>query len=178
MTRRIFAVATIAAALTLAPAAAFAYEADDYAPSVTIVNNGVLVLVNGPVGNPTITVTVTYAGDNDNAVTIAGTKSLTKATDVNGDAEFRVAATEAGNYTVVATDADGVTLLTQAFTASATGGTTTAPSGTTTTTTTGGNALAVTGSSVLPLALGAGALAAAGVGAVVVANKRREGSQS
>ncbi|MBI9114607.1 hypothetical protein [Sanguibacter suaedae] len=201
MTRRITAIAAVAAALALAPAAAAsAYEAEEYVSSVSASTAGtgdaVAYVVNGPVFNTSITVNVVSVPETipSSAISIAGAASLTKATDANGAASFSITLAEEGVYSFTAVDSQGDLIDSQTITvgalaevpgAAAPGTPGTAAPGTAAPgaagapgTATGNRALAVTGSSAAPLAMGAGVLAAAGVGAVLLANRRREGSRA
>jgi LPXTG-motif cell wall-anchored protein len=167
MNRRIGATAAAVAALVLAPAAAAsAYEASDFDSTVTATSvtagQAINYAIDGPEVNDEITVTVTSspASIPDSAIAIAGTASLTKATDANGDAAFAITLSAAGTYTFTAVDAEGDVINTQAVAVAAAG----APSAT----------LPVTGSSATPLALGGGALALAGIGTVLFAKRRNQ----
>lgn len=172
--RRSAAAVALAAALALAPTAAFAYGAADYTNTGTVsdttpaAGESFTVTVQGPANTPvTLTITSNPASIPDNAISIAGTRALTKTTSATGAAVFTVTLSQAGSYTLVVTDSvSGAVLSTQAVTvAGATTGTGTAAAA--------GN-LAVTGSDSLPIALGAGALVLLGAGVAVYANKRRQ----
>lgn len=166
MIRRKVLIVAAAAALVLAPSAAFGYGATDYTDKGTVsdttptVGQSFTVTVQGP-ANASVTLTITSPDSiPDSAITIAGTKSLTKTTNAAGTAVFTVTLSAAGTYTLVATDTvSGAVLSTQAVTVAAAAGTT--------------GSLATTGTDALPIALGAGALVLAGAGAVVVAARRR-----
>lgn len=168
MTRRMAATAAAALALVLVPAAAAtAYEADQFSSTVTDASvtpgEAIIYTVDGPVENGQITVTVTSNPTSipNSAIAIAGTATLAKATDAAGNASFSITLSAAGTYTFTAVDAQGDVINTQAVTvAAAAAG---APAAT----------LPVTGSSATPLAIGGGALAAAGIGAVLYSKKRR-----
>lgn len=168
MIRRKVLIVAAAAALVLAPSAAFGYGATDYTNKGTVSDStpaageSFSVTVQGPANaGVTLTVTSNPASLPDSAITIAGTKSLTKTTNASGVAVFTVTLAQAGTYTVVAADAaSGAVLSTQSLTVAAAAGGTAA-------------ALPTTGSDALPLGLGAGALVLAGAGAVVVARRRR-----
>ena len=171
---RTVASAVLAGALALSPTVAFAYGASDYTNTGTAsdttpaVGESFTITVTGPASTPVVlTITSNPASLPDSAITIAGTRSLTKNTDAAGNAAFTVTLNQAGTYTAVVTDGvSGEVLSTQTFGVAAGAGGTAAASG---------SDLAVTGSSTLPLALGAGALLIAGAGGVVYAKKRREG---
>lgn len=170
MIRRKVLIVAAAAALVLAPSAAFGYGAQDYTNKGTVSDStpaageSFSVTVQGPGNTPvTLTVTSNPASLPDSAITIAGTKTLTKTTSATGTAVFTVTVTQAGTYTLVAADAaSGAVLSTQSLTVAGAAG----AAGTT-------RALPTTGSDALPLGLGAGALVLAGAGAVVVAKRRR-----
>ncbi|MBD7917218.1 immunoglobulin domain-containing protein [Cellulomonas sp. Sa3CUA2] len=173
---RTVATAAIAGALALAPTAAFAYGASDYTNTGTAsdttpaVGQSFTITVQGPGNTPVVlTITSNPASIPDSAISIAGTRSATKTTNAAGSAVFTVTLAQAGTYTAVVTDGvSGEVLSTQTFTvAAATGGTATAS----------GSGLAVTGSSTLPIALGAGALVLVGAGGVAYASKRRKSAE-
>ena len=169
--RRTVATAVTAAALALAPTAAFAYGAEDYTNTGTVsdttpaLGTPFTVTVQGPANTPvTLTITTNPASIPDSAITIAGTRSLTKNTDASGAAAFSVTISQGGSYTAVVVDGvSGEVLSTQTLAVDGAGG---AASG-------GAGDLAVTGSNALPIALGAGALVLMGAGGVAYANKRR-----
>lgn len=167
-TRRALVTAAAAAALVLAPSAAFGYGAENYQNKGTVSDSTpaagetFTVTVKGPAStNVTLTVTTPDSVPAD-AVTIAGTKSFTKLTDASGNAVFSVTLAQPGTFSLVVTDAaSGAVLSTQAVTvAGAAAGT---PA-----------ALSSTGSNALPIAAGAGALLAVGAGAIVIARRRSE----
>jgi LPXTG-motif cell wall-anchored protein len=168
MIRRKVLIVAAAAALVLAPSAAFGYGAQDYTNKGTVSDStpatgeSFSVTVQGPGNTPvTLTVTSNPASLPDSAITIAGTKTLTKTTNAAGTAVFTVTVVQPGTYTLVAADAaSGAVLSTQSLTVAGAAG---AARG----------ALPTTGSDALPLGLGAGALVLAGAGAVVVAKRRR-----
>ena len=173
--RRTVATAVTAAAIALAPTAAFAYGAEDYTNTGTVsdttpaLGSPFTVSVQGPANTPvTLTITTNPASIPDSAITIAGTRSLTKNTDASGAAAFSVTISQGGSYTAVVVDGvSGEVLSTQTLAVAAgSDGSAAATEGD----------LAVTGSSALPIALGAGALVVAGAGALVIANKRRQGA--
>lgn len=163
--RRVTAAVAIAGALALAPSAAFAYGANDYSNkgtvSTTTPTSGTpfTVTVQGPANTGvTLTITSNPASLPSSAITIAGTKALTKTTNASGSVVFTVTLTQAGSFTLVATDAaSGAVLSTQSVTVA----------GST------ASALPQTGSDPMPIALGAGALVLVGAGAVVFAARRR-----
>ncbi|KQR12063.1 hypothetical protein ASF78_12880 [Cellulomonas sp. Leaf334] len=115
--------------------------------------------VTGPPNTPVgLTITSNPASIPDSAITIAGTKSLTKTTNASGTAVFTVTLSQAGTFTLVATDGvSGAVLSSQAVTVAGAAGS--------------GN-LSSTGSNALPIALGAGALVLIGAGGVVMARRR------
>lgn len=176
MIRRTLATAAAAAALVLVPAAAFGYGAGDYTNTGTVsdttptVGQAVTITVNGPANTPvTLTITSNPASLPDSAITIAGTRSLTKTTDASGVAAFSVTFNAGdASYTIVATDtASGAVLSTQTVSVGTPGAAAAAAADAR-----GGAGLAVTGSDALPIGLGAGALVIAGAGAVMVAKRR------
>lgn len=166
-TRRAFVVAAAAAALVLAPSAAFGYGAENYQDKGTVsdttpaTGEAFKVTVKGP-ANTNVTLTITTPGSVPvDAVTIAGTKSFSKLTDAAGNAVFSVTLAQPGTFSLVVTDAaSGAVLSTQAVTVA---GAAAAPA-----------ALSSTGSDALPIAAGAGALLAVGAGAIVIARRRSE----
>ncbi len=154
------AAATVA---LLFPAAASAYEAEDYSTTISapspVAGEPLTVTTRGPAGNPKMTLTITSnpASIPASAIEIAGTKSFTSTT-MNGVAEFRVTLHEAGKYTIVPTDVDGVVLSTQTVTV-------TEPAGSVPDEKHDG--LPTTGSQAVNIALVAGGLVAVGGGAVL-----------
>ncbi|MFC8190590.1 peptidase [Cellulomonas sp. NPDC057328] len=177
--RRTVATAVTAAALALAPTAAFAYGAADYtnrgtaSDTTPALGESFTITVQGPGNTPVnLTITSNPASIPDSAISIAGTRSATKTTAANGVATFTVTLSQAGSYTAVVTDGvSGAVLSTQTFTVAAAAG---AAAGGAGAGTAAAGQLSATGSNALPIALGAGALVAAGAGALVVANKRRQ----
>ncbi|MBO3088797.1 LPXTG cell wall anchor domain-containing protein [Cellulomonas dongxiuzhuiae] len=170
---RTVATAVLAGALALSPAVAFAYGAEDYTNTGTAsdttpaVGESFTITVTGP-ANTAVVLTVTSNPTSlpDSAISIAGTRSLTKNTDAAGTAVFTVTLTQPGSYTAVVTDGvSGEVLSTQTFSVAATGPGASASAG---------GQLSATGSNALPIALGAGALLLAGAGGVVYAKKRRQ----
>jgi LPXTG-motif cell wall-anchored protein len=168
MIRRNILTVAAAAALVLAPSAAFGYGAQDYVNKGTVSDStpasGQVLAVtvpNAPGAKVQLTVKSNPESLPDSAITIAGVRTAEKTADAAGNAVFSVTLTQAGTYTIVGTDvATGTTLYNQAVTVAAAAGARAA-------------ALPTTGSDALPLGLGAGALVLAGAGAVVVAKRRR-----
>jgi len=164
--RRTALVAVAAVALALVPSAAFAYGAGDYSNKGTVsdttpaLGQSFTVTVVGPAGaQVTLTITSNPASIPDSAITIAGTKSLTKTTNASGTAVFTVTLSQAGTFTLVATDTvSGAVLSSQAVTVAGAAG--------------AAGSLSSTGSNALPIALGAGALVLVGAGGVVLARRR------
>lgn len=109
MIRRALAGAFAAVLLVLAPSAAFAYPDVDFDATPSTANpapgEAFTVTVTAPTGTE-VTLTVSAEGVSDDAIQIAGTKSLTK-TAVDNAAVFSVTLTEEATFAVVATDADG-----------------------------------------------------------------------
>ncbi|WP_421732393.1 peptidase [Cellulomonas sp.] len=168
--RRTALVAVAAVALALVPSAAFSYGASDYTNKGTVsdttpaAGESFTVTVAGPAGaSVTLTITSNPASIPDSAITIAGTKSLAKVTNASGVAVFTVTLSQAGTFTLVATDtASGAVLSTQTVSVAAAAG--------------AAGSLSSTGSNALPIALGAGALVLVGAGGVVVARRRQVGA--
>lgn len=184
MTSRILSVAAVTMAFALAPAAAHAAQASEPSERTSAVlagaatqGNAVVYAVNGPVDNDFITVNVVSnpSAVPEGAISIAGTASLKKPT-AGGSASFEVTMEAGGTYTLVATAADGDLIDSQVVSV--------VPDGTATVVESADSAERVDASldvaspagatSPLTVALGAGALAVAGAGAVVVASRRRE----
>ncbi|WP_265522567.1 LPXTG cell wall anchor domain-containing protein [Oerskovia flava] len=177
--------AGIATALILSPVAAQAYEADDYTVGVSettpVAGETFTVTIDGPAGNPTIALTVSSDAVPDSAITIAGSRTLVKDTDANGDATFAVTLTQPATYTIVATDADGTVISTQTvqvLSSSAAGGSGDAGSGAAGSGDAAGSSgsgswLPATGASTVPLAIGAGALVAGGGVLLLMLRKQR-----
>ncbi len=172
MNRRHILTIAAAAALVLAPTAAFGYGATDYTDKGTVsdttpaAGQAFTVTIKGP-ANESVTLTITSnpASVPDSSITIAGTKSLTKVANAAGAATFTFTLTQAGTYTIVATNtASGAVLSTQVVTVAAAGST--------------AAALPSTGSNALPIGLAAGALVLVGAGSVVVAKRRNGASAS
>lgn len=140
------------------------YEAPGVSATVSVVSPGVgqtfVFVITANVAN--VTLTISSPTVSASAITIAGTKSLTKATS-DGSASFDVTLNAAGTYTLVATDpATGAVLATQAITVAGAGGGTASGSG----------ALASTGSNEAPVIAGAAALVLLGSGGVVLTRRR------
>lgn len=161
--RRLAAV-PLALGIVLVPTAALAYGAPGVDATVSdstpTAGEPFTFSVKGatPGGDVTLTVTTNPATIPDSAITIAGTKSLSKAADASGAVSYTVTLSQAGTYTLTATDVStGATLATQVVTV--VGAT---------------DNLAQTGTSnTIPLALGAAGLALVGAGAVTFAVRRR-----
>ena len=174
--RRAATTLLLAAALAAAPAVASAYEADEYEVGVSTatpeVGETFTVTVGGPAGNPTITLTISSPDVPDGAISIAGTKALTKDT-VDGFASFAVTLSEPGTFSLVATDADGTVLSSQQIVSvpASDGAGGTGSGGDSADGTSGG--LAETGSDDVLLLGGAVLLVAGGATAVLVARSRR-----
>src|SRR6478609_1380809 len=178
--RRAATTLLLAAALAAAPAVASAYEADEYEVGISTTTpapgESFTVTVGGPAGNPTITLTISSPDVPDGAITIAGTKSLTKNT-TDGFAAFTVTLSEPGSFALVATDADGTVLSTQqivvASDAAGDGSGDGTGAGAASGSTGGGSGLAETGANEVVLLTGAGLLVAGGATAFLVSRKRR-----
>ena len=180
MIRRTVLTASAVLALTLAPAAAQAYDAPGFETTVAdptpATGAPVTVSVRGAGAGAPVTLTVTSepASLSNDSIQIAGTKSLTKPAGSTGVATFAVTFVAGGTYNAVATDAAGRTLGTEVLTvaapaapgAAATGGAATGGAA-------AGAALSETGFDATGLAVGAGAMVLAGAGAVVVARRRQ-----
>jgi hypothetical protein len=170
MFRRSVTILVAAAALALAPAAAFGgYGGDDYSNKGTVsdttpdIGQQFTVTAAGP-SNTNVTLTITSAASiPDSAITIAGTKALTKATSATGAVSFPVTLNAAGTYTLVLTDtATGAVLSSQVVTVAAAAAAAAAASG-----------LATTGSNFALFGFSAGALILLGSGAIVLARRRQ-----
>ncbi|MFC8732580.1 LPXTG cell wall anchor domain-containing protein [Luteimicrobium sp. NPDC057192] len=169
---------TTAAALTLLPAAAFA--ADDYgagdfsdtcpvSDATPVVGQTVTCTLHGP-ANTDVTATVTSVDPAipSSAITIAGTKAITKTTDASGAVTFDLTFAEPGTYTFELTATDGgAEISTQQLVVSA------AAAGAGNAAAPGTGSLATTGADVLPYALGAAGLVLVGAGTLVVVRRRR-----
>jgi len=181
--RRAITTLFLAGALAAVPvAAASAYEADEYEVGISTttptVGGTFTVTVGGPAGNPTITLTISSPDVPDGAISIAGTKALTKAT-TDGFASFSVTLSEPGTYSLVATDADGTVLSSQQIVAvaesAAGGGSGSAAGGAGSTQgSRSGSGLAETGGDQVLLVGGAALLVVGGATAVLVARNRRK----
>jgi LPXTG-motif cell wall-anchored protein len=172
MKLRIASAVLAAGIVVAAPAAAFAYPADEYdvatSDTTPAVGEPFTVTIDGPEENPEITLTISSPTVADGDIEIAGTQSLTKATAADGSATFTVTLWEEATYTLVATDAEGNVIATQTITAveeGAAGGAGAAGGGVA--------ALPQTGSETTAYIAGAGLLVAGGAAAVVYANRRR-----
>lgn len=169
MFRRSVTILVAAAALALAPAAAFGYGGDDYSNKGTVsdttpdIGQQFTVTTAGP-SNTNVTLTITSAASiPDSSITIAGTKALTKATSATGAVSFPVTLNAAGTYTLVLTDtATGAVLSSQVVTVAAAAAAAAAASG-----------LATTGSNFALFGFSAGALILLGFGAIVLARRRQ-----
>ncbi|WP_456786666.1 peptidase [Cellulomonas sp. P5_C5] len=162
-----------AAVLALAPVAvpaAFA-AASPYPPppftctvSVTTTTVGQTITVSCTGLPPgTIVIIVVTSVDPaipDGAITISGTKSAEKTVAADGSVAGNVSFSAAGTYTIAVTDAAGATLASQTVTVQPAAA---APAAA---------GLVSTGTDVLPIALGAGALLAAGIGTVVLVRRK------
>lgn len=105
-----------------------------------------------------LTVTSSPASIPDSAITIAGTRSLTRTTDASGAVSFTVTLAQEGTYTITARDAaTGAVIATEVLAVTTTG--------------TGGT-LSSTGADALPYVVGAGALLVVGAGALLLARRR------
>ncbi len=179
--RRAVTTLFLAAALAAAPAVANAYEADEYQVGISTTTPAAgetfTVTVTGPAGNPTITLTISSPDVPDGAISIAGTKALTKST-TDGDASFAVTLSEPGAYSLVATDADGTVLSTQqvvVVSGSAASGSGSGSSQSGSSARFGSSSgLAETGGDQVLLVGGAALLVAGGAAAVLVARNRRK----
>jgi LPXTG-motif cell wall-anchored protein len=110
MIRRTLAGLLAAAVIVFAPTAATAQYVDDDFDAVVETTNPApaepfAVTVTAPSGTD-VTLTVTADGVPDDAIQIAGTKSMTK-TAVDGQAVFTVTLTEEAVHEMVATDPEG-----------------------------------------------------------------------
>ncbi|MEE6274178.1 LPXTG cell wall anchor domain-containing protein [Georgenia sp. MJ206] len=118
MFRRALAGAITAVLLVFAPTAAFGYNQDDYDAAVSTTNpdpgQSFTVVVEAPSGTD-VTLTISADGVSDDAIQIAGTKSLTK-TATDGMATFTVTLSEEAVYDLVATAEDGTVIETFAIT--------------------------------------------------------------
>lgn len=177
--RRAATTLLLAAALAAAPAVAQAYEADDYEVGIStttpVAGESFTVTVAGPAANPTVTLTISSPDVPDGAISIAGTKALTKST-TDGFASFAVTLSQPGTYSLVATDADGTVLSSQEIvvvSATSGEGTDGAAGDAQEATGASGPGLAETGADQVLLVGGALLLVAGGATAVAVARNRR-----
>ena len=159
MFRRSVTILVAAAALALAPAAAFGYGGDDYSNKGTCsdttpdIGQQFTVTAAGP-SNTNVTLTITSAGS-------IPVSTITKATSATGAVSFAVTLNAAGTYTLVLTDtATGAVLSSQVVTVEAAAAAAAA-------------GLASTGSNFALFGLTAGALIVLGTGAIVVARRRQ-----
>lgn len=111
--RRMLGAVAATAALVLVPTTASAYNGEDEALVVTDSNvepgEPFTVVVDAGAGSDEATLTVTSEDPDvsDDAIEIAGSQSLTKATNAAGVAEFTVTLFVEGAYTLVGTDEAG-----------------------------------------------------------------------
>ena len=163
MIRRTVLTAVAALALAALPSAAMAYDAAGYDttvadPTPAAGTPTTLSTTGANVGETyTLTVTTDPASISNDAIQIAGTKSLSK-TATSATLSWTVTLNAAGTYNVVIVDAAGSTVGTEVLTVAAA-----AP----------GAALSDTGFDGMGLAAGAGALLLAGAGAVLIAKRRQ-----
>jgi len=180
MNRRVLSTAAAAAALVLAPTAAMAYVGDDYDASIedTTVAPGEPfdVTLEGPVENPSFSLTVASDAVADSDIEIAGSQTATKAT-VDGDATFAVTLHEEAVYTVTGVNAAGdVVLEAEVVVGDGVAGDDDAAAGDDDADgddNAAGVTLPDTGSSSTPLVIGAAALLAAGAGVLVFARRQQ-----
>lgn len=169
MTRRACLATAATIALVALPTAALAYDAPGFDTTTTdptpALGEPITLSTSGaePGEQVTATVTTDPASISNDAITIAGTKSMTKAADANGVVAFSVTLNAAGTFTVRITDASGALLGDEVLQVAAPAG----AAGTNT-----GVQLSDTGFDAAGLAAGAAALVVAGAGAVVVARRR------
>lgn len=164
MIRRTILSALAAAALVAVPAAAMAYDAPGYTttvndPSITA-GQSVTVTTTGADAGESLTLTVTSnpASISNSAITIAGTKAMTKTASDAGTASWTVTLAAAGTYTFAITDAAGALVGDEVVTVAAAAG---------------DPALSDTGFDPTGMAIGASALVAAGAFAVFIARRRQ-----
>lgn len=166
MIRRIIMVAAAAAALTLVPSAAMAYNAPGFNSTVSdstpAIGQPVTIVITGADADEPVTLTITSdpASISSDAIQIAGTKSLTKNANASGVATFTVTLTAAASYALTATNAAGAVLSTQTLTVAAA---TPAAAGT----------LPRTGFDVMGFGLWGGLFVLVGAGALIVVKRRR-----
>lgn len=170
MIRRAVLVAAAAVAVILTPSVAMAYNAPGFTSTVSdstpALGAPVTVVISGADAKAPVNLTITSnpASISNEAIQIAGTKSLTKAANTSGVATFTVTLTAAGTYSLVASKAAGAVMSTQTLTVA---GAAAAPLPAAT------GALSFTGFDGMGLAVGGGALVLAGAGVVLVARRRR-----
>ncbi|WP_199424933.1 peptidase [Actinotalea solisilvae] len=169
MNRRRIALSTLAAAALVAvPSAALAYDAPGYSTTTTdptpSVGESITVTTTGTTAGQAYTLTITSnpTSVSNDAIQIAGTKSVTK-TASGSSVSYTVTLSAAGTYTGVTTDAAGRIVGDEVLTVAAPGAAAAAGTG----------VLSSTGFDGMELAVGAGALVLAGAGAVVVARRRQ-----
>lgn len=128
--------------------------------STTTVGSSVTLSCTGLVPGAVHSITVTSAdpATPDSAITVAGEKTISKTAGANGSVTGVVTLTAAGTYTIVVRDQANTALSSHTVTAVARATPT---------------QLSETGVDPLPLALGAGALVALGVGIVVLVRRRQ-----
>ena len=163
----------LAAGLALAPVAMSAasattspYPQPTFSCTVTVttttVGQSITVTCTGLPPSIVVIIVVTSTDPSipDSAINIAGTKSAQRTVGADGSVAGTVTLSAAGTYTIQVQDLAGATLASQNVTiqpAASTGAT---------------GRLSATGSDALPIALGAGALVAAGVGTVILVRRR------
>jgi hypothetical protein len=182
MKGRIVATAATAAALALAPAAAASAA---YPPTVitctiniVITQQGIFFTITctgfipGPGQFAVLTITSRNPATPDSAIQISGTKSAQVPINADGTVNTNVALTAPGVYDVTVSQGGVSTTQTVVVPGTAVGtaaGGLSSASGTST----AAGGLSATGTDVLPLAAGAGAVLLVGAGAVLVARQRR-----
>ena len=125
MIRRAVLVAAAVVAVILTPSVAMAYNAPGFTSTVSDSTPApgapVTVVITGADGHAPVNLTITSnpASISNEAIQIAGTKSLTKAANKRGVATFTVTLTAAGTYKLVATNAAGAVMSTQTLTVGA-----------------------------------------------------------
>jgi|GEM_PF-1328284 len=182
MKGRLIATAATAAALALAPAAAASAA---YPPTVISCTINIVITQQGisftivctgfiPGQFALLTVTSRNPATPDSAIQISGTQSAEVPVNADGTVDTNVAISVPGVYDVTVSQGGVSTTQTVVVPATGTGtaaGGLTSAAGAGTGTAAGG--LSSTGSDVLPLAAGAGAVLLIGTGAVIVARQRR-----
>lgn len=167
MNRRLTLTTLTAGALVLVPTAAMAYDAPGYATTTTdpapAAGEAFTVRTEGTTAGESYTLTVTSepASLSNDAIQIAGTKSVAK-TATGSSVTYTVTLAAGGTYAAAVTDEAGRLVGDQVFTVAA-------PAAAAA----GGSVLSATGFDGAELAVGAGALVLAGAGAVVVARRRQ-----